>query len=116
MRIDILLFLLFSFIISFSSAFSKLPKNIKKILSIKHAIDPINQDVISSCIALGGSAVWLKIWLQLAKDGKIDPRLSRKIIHCGSAPLFICLWPLYSSNDLLSRAIAASIPLVQITR
>ena len=79
-------------------------------------MSPINQDVLSSCAALGGSVVWLQVWIQLAKQGKMDPRLSRKIIHCGSAPLFICLWPLYSSDGLMTRAIAASIPLVQIVR
>jgi hypothetical protein len=87
-----------------------------KLQLVQHAISPISQDILSSCVALGGATVWLKIWLSLAKNGKIDSRLSRKIIHCGSAPLFICLWPLYSSNGLSSRAIAAFIPLVQIIR
>mmetsp|Transcript_32283 Transcript_32283/g.30778 ORF Transcript_32283/g.30778 Transcript_32283/m.30778 type:complete len:301 (-) Transcript_32283:582-1484(-) len=93
----------------------KIPRKFNMQL-VQHAISPISQDVLSSCVALGGATVWLKIWLTLAKNGKVDSRLSRKIIHCGSAPLFICLWPLYSSNGLSSRAIAAFIPLVQIIR
>jgi phytol kinase len=87
-----------------------------KSLITQHMIGPISQDILSSTAALGGSALWLKLWIELANSNKIDPRLSRKIIHCGSAPLFICLWPLYSSSGLSSRLIAASIPLVQMTR
>lgn len=79
-------------------------------------MNPLSQDVLSSCAALGGSVVWLQVWITLAKDGKIDSRLSRKIIHCGSAPLFIFVWPFYSSNDLTSRAVAAAIPFVQMAR
>ena len=90
-------------------------KTLKRIV-LPTMMNPLSQDVLSSCAALGGSVVWLQIWMTLAKEGKIDPRLSRKIIHCGSAPLFIFVWPLYSSNDLTSRVVAASIPLVQMTR
>lgn len=103
--------------LSISSAFRQLsPVKIRKLITIRTAIDPISQDVLSSCAALGGSIAWLQIWITLAKEGKIDPRLSRKIIHCGSGPLFILLWPLYSSNGITSRAIAASIPFIQLTR
>lgn len=103
--------------VGISSAFQQLPrvKN-RKFLTIRTAIDPISQDVLCSCAALGGSLAWLQVWITLAKQGKMDPRLSRKIIHCGSAPLFILLWPLYSSNGISSRAIAASIPFIQMTR
>lgn len=103
--------------LSISSAFRQLsPVKIRKLITIRTAIDPISQDVLSSCAALGGSIAWLQIWITLAKEGKMDPRLSRKIIHCGSGPLFILLWPLYSSNGITSRAIAASIPFIQLTR
>lgn len=90
-------------------------KSLKRMI-LPAMMTPVSQDVLSSCVALGGSVVWLQIWITLAKEGKIDSRLSRKIIHCGSVPLFIFVWPFYSSNDFTSRAIAAAIPLVQMIR
>lgn len=103
-------------ILTTSSAFLR-PLHIpKRMPLVQHALNSINQDVLTSCVALGASVAWLQIWITLAKQGKIDPRLSRKIIHCGSGPLFIFLWPLYSSDCLVSRAVAASIPLIQMTR
>jgi hypothetical protein len=79
-------------------------------------LSPVVQDVAASTLAIGGSAVWLQIWIQLAKSGKIDPKLSRKIIHSGSAPFFMCLWPLYSSGGPATRMIAAAVPLLQTAR
>jgi dolichol kinase len=109
----------------------------------KVQLSPISQDLLSSFTALGGSFIWLKVWVTLAKEKKIDTKLSRKIIHwyvlliymtllslptlmftnlplrsnhSGSAPLFICLWPLYSSGELQSRVIASLVPLIQMGR
>ena len=36
--------------------------------------------------------------------------------NSGSAPLFVCLWPLYSSGDMTSRIIASIVPLISIGR
>jgi len=80
------------------------------------ALSPLAQDVASSVFSIGASTAWLQIWITLAKSGKIDTKLSRKIIHTGSAPLFACLWPLYSSGDLPSRAVASLVPLAQLIR
>ena len=84
--------------------------------SALRALSPLAQDVASSVFSIGASAAWLQIWITLAKSGKIDTKLSRKIIHTGSAPLFACLWPLYSSGDLPSRAVASLVPLAQMIR
>jgi hypothetical protein len=111
-----LLLILFGAIMTTSSAFLRPLQIPKRIPLVRHALTSINQDVLTSCVALGASVAWLQIWITLAKQGKMDPRLSRKIIHCGSGPLFIFLWPLYSSDGVVSRAVAASIPLIQMTR
>ena len=112
----ILVFLLTMAGMSLSSAFLRSSRTSHSRLALKQLMSPVTQDVLSSCAALGGSVVWLQVWIQLAKSGKMDSRLSRKIIHCGSAPLFICLWPLYSSDGLATRVIASSIPLIQMIR
>ena len=111
-----LLLILFLIILMTSSAFLRPLQIPKRIPLVRQALTSINQDVLTSCVALGASVAWLQIWITFAKQGKIDPRLSRKIIHCGSGPLFIFLWPLYSSDGLVSRVVAASIPLIQMTR
>eukprot|EP01041_Mallomonas_annulata_P002944 gene2944-5788_t len=73
------------------------------------------QDILSSSLALGGSIVWVEVWTRLAVSGTIDSKLARKIIHCGSAPLFMSLWPLYSS-DPTNRIFASIVPFLQIIR
>ena len=46
--------------------------------------------------AAAGAVAWIKIWTQLAERGVIDAKLARKIVHCGSGPLYLfCL--LYTS-------------------
>ncbi len=49
-----------------------------------------------AAVAAAGS--WLKIWSSLAASGRMDSKLSRKIVHCGSAPLFLLVWPFFSSQ------------------
>jgi hypothetical protein len=56
----------------------------------------------------------LQLWVQLARRNKIETALARKIIHTGSAPLFLLLWPFYSSSDAKSKLIAAAVPLLTI--
>lgn len=86
--------------------------NVNKLFSLPTTI---YQDVGVSTFGLIASYGWLKIWISLANNGKIDPKLSRKIIHCGSAPLFMCLWPIYS-NDPSAKVIATIVPLLQTIR
>ncbi|GAB5030406.1 phosphatidate cytidylyltransferase [Nannochloropsis oceanica] len=58
------------------------------------------------------SAVWLKLWTTLATSGKVDSKDSRKLIHCGSGPLFMLCWPFFSA-DPSARFFAAAVPLLQ---
>jgi hypothetical protein len=61
-------------------------------------------------------SLWLQLWIQLAKAKVVETKLSRKIIHTGSGPLFMLLWPLYSSTDSTSKFIAAAVPIIQTAR
>lgn len=68
-------------------------------------------------IATSGAAyLWIQLWINLKSLNIVSSVLSRKIIHCTSAPIFICTWPLYASADGTSRLIASIVPLLQVIR
>ena len=46
--------------------------------------------------AAAGAVAWIKIWTSLAERGVIDAKLARKIVHCGSGPLYLLVWRFYS--------------------
>ncbi len=73
-----------------------------------------SHDTAVTVFAFAGAYAWLDVWVRLANRG-FDPKLSRKIIHSGSAPLFMLLWPLYSSAPS-ARYVAAVVPLLQAVR
>ena len=79
------------------------------------SLSPLTQDICASALSVTGTIVWLQIWITLAKKNIIEPNLSRKIIHTGSAPLFMCLWPLYSATPQ-AKYFAAGVVLLQMTR
>lgn len=66
-----------------------------------------------AALVAGAAGVWLKLWTTLATAGKVDSKDSRKIIHCGSGPLFLLCWPFFSP-DPSARLFAAAVPLLQI--
>jgi len=69
----------------------------------------IPRDPMVAFIGLVGATLWLKIWTTLASAGRVDPKISRKIVHTGSAPLFLLTWPFFS--ELASaRYVAATVP------
>lgn len=74
--------------------------------------DALN-DVIVATVTTVAALLWLRVWTTLAQKGVVDPKVSRKIIHCGSAPLFLLLWPLFSSSSS-ARLLAAAVPLYQV--
>lgn len=71
------------------------------------------QDLGGGTLVALASGLWLKIWTTLATNGKVDSKDSRKIIHCGSGPLFMLCWPFFSA-DPTARYFAAAVPLLQI--
>ena len=50
-----------------------------------------------------------------AKDGRLESRDARKIIHTLSAPLFIVVWPLFS-DAFGARVFASIVPLLNALR
>jgi phytol kinase len=57
------------------------------------------------------SIIWLRFIDYFASKGLISKKLSRKIIHIGTGPIFVLSWLLFP-EDPLSRYLAAIIPLL----
>lgn len=68
------------------------------------------QDAAATAITFAVALLWLRLMDGLAHRGWIEPRLSRKIIHIGTGPLFVLCWNLYSA-DAAARWLAALVPL-----
>jgi phytol kinase len=67
-------------------------------------------DAIAALITLILALLWLRMMDAIAHQGWLEPKLSRKIIHIGTGPLFVLCWPLFSDN-LSARYFAALVPL-----
>jgi phytol kinase len=55
--------------------------------------------------------IWLRINDFAAGRGWISSRLSRKIIHIGTGPIFVLCW-IFFDNDPINRWLAACVPLL----
>lgn len=71
----------------------------------------LNSDWLALVISFVVSIIWLRINDYAAHKGWISSRLSRKIIHIGTGPLFVVCWLLFP-NTQVSRYLAALVPLV----
>jgi len=68
------------------------------------------QDIVATLITFTLSLAWLRLMDALAHRGVIEQRLSRKIIHIGTGPLFVLCWNLFSAGAG-ARYWAALVPL-----
>ncbi len=68
------------------------------------------QDVVATLITFAIALGWLRLMDALAHRGLVEQRLSRKIIHIGTGPLFVLCWNLFSSSEA-ARYLAALVPL-----
>ena len=68
------------------------------------------QDTVATVITLALALGWLRLIDALAARGLIEQRLSRKIIHIGTGPLFVACWNLFSAQPW-ARWLAALVPL-----
>ncbi|HET7009375.1 MAG TPA: phosphatidate cytidylyltransferase [Anaerolineales bacterium] len=68
------------------------------------------QDAVAMLLTFGVSLAWLRLMDGLAHRGMIEARLSRKVIHIGTGPLFVLCWNLFSSSPT-ARLWAAAVPL-----
>lgn len=66
-------------------------------------------------LALGLTLVIALLWLRscdfMAKNGWVTSKLSRKIIHIGTGPIFVLCWLLFN-NHPLARWLAAIVPIL----
>jgi phytol kinase len=69
------------------------------------------QDIIAIIITFVLATVWLRVIDMLAARGVIEHKLSRKIIHIGTGPLFVLCWILFSDSNA-ARYLAALVPLL----
>jgi phytol kinase len=69
----------------------------------------IVQDIVATVVTLAVSLGWLRSMDALAHRGFIEQRLSRKIIHIGTGPLFVLCWNLFSAQPW-ARWCAALVP------
>jgi phytol kinase len=67
------------------------------------------QDLAATGITFGIAISWLRLMDALAHRGWIEQRLSRKIIHIGTGPLFVLCWNLFS-DSAAARVLAALVP------
>lgn len=70
-----------------------------------------SRDIIALIVTLVAALTWLRINDFAAHRGWIDSRLSRKIIHIGTGPLFVLCWLLFSASPW-ARWLAATVPLM----
>ncbi len=73
--------------------------------------NPWVRDVAAAVITLAVALTWLRVVDGLAARGVLEQRLSRKVIHIGTGPLFVACWFLFSSNPA-ARFLAALVPLL----
>ena len=78
-------------------------------------LSPVANNVACTTLGAVAAVLWLQMWIQLAKGGKMNSKLSRKIIHSGSAPLYLALFPLFS-DEAFPNLFAASVPFSQLLR
>jgi phytol kinase len=72
--------------------------------------NPWAQDVVATVITFAVALIWLRLMDGLAHRGLIEQRLSRKIIHIGTGPLFVLCWNLFSGSAW-APYLAALVPL-----
>jgi len=75
----------------------------------------LGRDVACAVFCAVAAKFWVSFWSDLAVADRIDSKLSRKLIHTGSAPLFMLCWPLFSDAPT-ARILASAVPMIQIIR
>ena len=68
------------------------------------------QDIVATITTFAIALAWLRIIDALAQRGIVEQKLSRKIIHIGTGPLFVLCWNLFSAESW-ARYAAALVPL-----
>jgi len=69
----------------------------------------LSNNLYALVITLFAALAWLRLNDFAAHRGWINTRISRKIIHMGTGPIFVLCWPLFT-NSPTSRYLAALVP------
>lgn len=69
------------------------------------------RDAGATLLSFSVAISWLRLIEFLAASGRLEPKLSRKIIHIGTGPLFVLCWQLFSASPA-ARYFAALVPMV----
>lgn len=69
------------------------------------------RDGAATLLAFGVAISWLRLIELLAARGQLESKLSRKLIHIGTGPLFVLCWQFFSAAPT-ARYFAALVPLV----
>lgn len=72
--------------------------------------NPWVRDGAATLVAFSVAIAWLRLIEFLAANGRLESKLSRKIIHIGTGPLFVLCWQLFSAAPI-ARYFAALVPL-----
>lgn len=72
--------------------------------------NPLAWDAAATFITFVLALSWLRLVSMLAQRGWLEQKLSRKIIHIGTGPLFVLCWLFYSEAPT-ARYFAALVPL-----
>lgn len=72
--------------------------------------DKLLRDLLAAGVTLVLALIWLRAIDLLAHRGLLEPKLSRKILHIGTGPLFVLCWILFTDASW-ARYLAAITPL-----
>ncbi len=73
--------------------------------------NPWVRDLAAALVTLAVALIWLRFVDGVAARGILEKRLSRKVIHIGTGPLFVACWLLFTPNPA-ARFLAALVPLL----
>ena len=71
----------------------------------------LSNNYIALILTFAAAVTWVRINEFAAHRGWVENKLSRKLIHIGTGPIFVLFWLLFP-NDNLSRYLAALVPLI----
>jgi phytol kinase len=69
----------------------------------------LGNNLLALIVTFGAAVLWLRIMDFAAHRGWVESRLSRKIIHIGTGPLFVICWLLFPPSPW-ARYLAALVP------
>ncbi len=75
----------------------------------------LSNNYIALLLTFAAAVLWVRVNEFAAHQGWVENKLSRKLIHIGTGPIFVLFWLLFP-NDNLSRYLAALVPLIITTQ